>query len=591
MGLCKSKTKEPSQQLVQGSRPAAPTASVDKPADAQPVAPNPEQATEESQSRTTINSPSTTMESSDGAASPLPGAAGPCRGSLMQTISSSHSAIPSFSTARSDSSRLLIHNTSAPDQRKQAMSAFHTEQHEGLYRLRSELEMLSDLHLDMMLGKKASSMVMREPDPACCCDPVMVGLWRGSTEVAVKLFTTANTDLEQGASGRGHPGVGSSQLPLRVLAEALLAKDLAHPNIINTFDVRCCQLSQVFITALFSQQATAGPNGNGVQPLSTSEAAIQAGSSTGSIGNAQTSHMAQMSSMLETFSSYDGITPLWPKAPQSASSGSEAGFGSLDGFGPVNLASNAAGLSWVELIQTLGAKPGDFLTIIVMQYAGSGSLWRAIQMKVFSREPTAAFAERRRSLRALLRTAREIAMGLEHLHVCGVVHGDVRPGNVLLHASRIDARGFSAILTDFGLAQLINATAHNVEAGTLSGHVSAYSGLAPELLGNGQASRATDIYSFGICLYEMAHGHAAEPGPQQEFDLSKREAPSWLVAADASTAELQKLYEWCVARDAARRPTASTLVVELARLEDSARAESRRETAALKGRRAATTRS
>ncbi|KAL6761846.1 hypothetical protein V8C86DRAFT_3087994 [Haematococcus lacustris] len=43
--------------------------------------------------------------------------------------------------------------------------------------------------------------------------------------------------------------------------------------------------------------------------------------------------------------------------------------------------------------------------------------------------------------------------------------------------------------------------------------------------------------------------------------------------------------------DAARRPTASTLVVELARLEDSARAESRRETAALKGRRAATTHS
>lgn len=48
------------------------------------------------------------------------------------------------------------------------------------------------------------------------------------------------------------------------------------------------------------------------------------------------------------------------------------------------------------------------------------------------------------ALRALLRTASEVARGLWHLHDNGIVHGDIKPANILLASSGEDRRGFTA---------------------------------------------------------------------------------------------------------------------------------------------------
>jgi serine/threonine protein kinase len=52
--------------------------------------------------------------------------------------------------------------------------------------------------------------------------------------------------------------------------------------------------------------------------------------------------------------------------------------------------------------------------------------------------------------RALLRTAAEVAKGIDLMHGLGVVHGDLKPANVLLKTHRADRRGYVAKVADFG---------------------------------------------------------------------------------------------------------------------------------------------
>ncbi len=57
--------------------------------------------------------------------------------------------------------------------------------------------------------------------------------------------------------------------------------------------------------------------------------------------------------------------------------------------------------------------------------------------------------------RALLRTAQEVAKGMEYIHSKGIVHGDLKPGNVLLKTHKIDRRGYVAKVSDFGTIETL----------------------------------------------------------------------------------------------------------------------------------------
>ena len=47
---------------------------------------------------------------------------------------------------------------------------------------------------------------------------------------------------------------------------------------------------------------------------------------------------------------------------------------------------------------------------------------------------------------------------MEYLHSAGILHGDLKPANVLLKSASEDRRGFSCKLCDFGLSRLLDAT-------------------------------------------------------------------------------------------------------------------------------------
>jgi eukaryotic-like serine/threonine-protein kinase len=107
------------------------------------------------------------------------------------------------------------------------------------------------------------------------------------------------------------------------------------------------------------------------------------------------------------------------------------------------------------------------------------------------------------------RLLNELSIALEYAHKQGVVHRDIKPGNILLHNKTEDialdkplTNDVEAIITDFGLVRIMN-TASQTASGTVSG-TPAY--MSPEQARGDQTDHRTDIYSLGVVLYEMLAG-------------------------------------------------------------------------------------
>jgi Tol biopolymer transport system component len=104
--------------------------------------------------------------------------------------------------------------------------------------------------------------------------------------------------------------------------------------------------------------------------------------------------------------------------------------------------------------------------------------------------------------------AGQVAEALAAAHAVGVVHRDLKPGNVILQKR---GEGWRAVVTDFGLACL-TGEAPAAEPGTEEVVVGTAAYMSPEQAEGREVSPASDVYSFGLVLYEMVTGHRARPG-------------------------------------------------------------------------------
>jgi serine/threonine protein kinase len=106
------------------------------------------------------------------------------------------------------------------------------------------------------------------------------------------------------------------------------------------------------------------------------------------------------------------------------------------------------------------------------------------------------------SMTEVMELSLQMLRGLSAAHAVGVLHRDLKSDNVMLRADSASSGSLHAVIMDFGLARVLGDEAHGVtERHELVGSA-AY--MAPEQLDEVPAlSQATDVYAFGVVLYEM----------------------------------------------------------------------------------------
>jgi serine/threonine protein kinase len=151
-----------------------------------------------------------------------------------------------------------------------------------------------------------------------------------------------------------------------------------------------------------------------------------------------------------------------------------------------------------------------------------------------------------------LGTALQIARALEEAHSKGVIHRDLKPGNVkLLHENDVK-------LLDFGLAKLMEsepdrattsaASEPLTEAGWIVGTLQY---MAPEQLDDSRVDGRTDVFAFGAVLFEMLTGVRAFAGPNPARVIAailERE-PDWSHLPKEAPSELRRLLRRCLRKD------------------------------------------
>jgi serine/threonine-protein kinase len=157
-----------------------------------------------------------------------------------------------------------------------------------------------------------------------------------------------------------------------------------------------------------------------------------------------------------------------------------------------------------------------------------------------------------RSLEDALRIARPAAAGIAAAHAAGVLHRDLKPDNVLVgNAGRI-------AITDFGIARASSTGGANAVAETVDRFVGTPAYMAPEQVdGRAAIGPATDVYAFGLVLYEMLVGKRAFDGRDALAVAVARlsEPPPDPRAHRDVPARLAEVVVRCLARDPANRYT------------------------------------
>jgi serine/threonine-protein kinase len=156
----------------------------------------------------------------------------------------------------------------------------------------------------------------------------------------------------------------------------------------------------------------------------------------------------------------------------------------------------------------------------------------------------------------ILRLAAGVGQALDTLHQMGIVHRDVKPANVMLEEAGDGA------LTDFGLAKGAAYT-RLTQVGHVLGSIEY---MAPELIGGGEATPASDVYAFGCLLHACVAGtppFTRSTFLQTGFAHLEEDPPDATAGRPEVPAAFGSAIRLALDKDPARRPATATTVARL----------------------------
>lgn len=161
----------------------------------------------------------------------------------------------------------------------------------------------------------------------------------------------------------------------------------------------------------------------------------------------------------------------------------------------------AAAISHPNVLTIHAVEEHDHAPFLVMEYVSGQSLKEYVTEK--GKLPHIE----------VFQLASQIAQGLAAAHAQGVIHRDVKPGNVMLHDGGTRVR-----LTDFGLARI---TFDNSELTSHGQYVGTPAYMPPEQLRGGKVDSRADLFSLGCVIYYMLVGYSPFQGRTQGETIHK----------------------------------------------------------------------
>jgi tetratricopeptide (TPR) repeat protein len=193
-----------------------------------------------------------------------------------------------------------------------------------------------------------------------------------------------------------------------------------------------------------------------------------------------------------------------------------------------------------SIVKILDAVEEQDRQYLVMEYVPGGSL-------------DALLRRSRLSVRRVLEIGLDLADALSRVHRLGIVHRDIKPGNVLLAADGTPR------LTDFGAAFEGSGT-RLTETGVVIG---TFAYLSPEVCEGGQPDASADLWAFGVMLFEMLAGRRPFEGATTAALLAaivRKPAPDVREFRPEILPALAQLVAGMLEKDRARRITSARLV-------------------------------